>query len=296
MSSPEQNVAEPTTGEILKQLREESKLSVKDIAERMRLDPQLIESLEANDLDALPDAIYIRGYIRSYAKIIEADADSLVALFDNDAPEPPEIIPEIRHSTQASSNDKPVKAFTYLITLALALLLLIWIQSKFVLEDTINYADDPIKASAGTLDYEIVIVKHPQAPSYQDTHNADAKLDDWQVKDNDNAGSSLTLAADNKLQFTESAAITGSDTLALKLSADSWIEIYDANNYKLYLGLARTGDEISLRGNAPFSVKLGFSQGVSLQFNGKEFDPAPFSHAGVARFILGEEQAGDRQQ
>ncbi len=292
MSSPEQNAADQTAGEILKQLREEHKLSVKDIATRMRLDPWLIESLEANDLDTLPAAIYIRGYIRSYAKIIEADADSLVALYDNDAPEPPEIIPEIKLSTQASSSDKPVKAFTYLITLILALWLLVWIQSKFMLEDTINHA----KAGAGTLDYEIVIVEHPQTPLNQDMHNVDAILDDWQAEGSDSAGSSLTLAADDKLQFAESAVITGSDTLELKLSADSWIEVNDADNNELYFNLARTGDEILLRGNAPFSVKLGFSQGVSLEFNGKPFDPAPYSRAGVARFILGQEQAGGRQQ
>ena len=292
MSSPEQNATSQTAGEILKQLREEHKLSVKDIATRMRLDPRLIESLEANDLDRLPAAIYIRGYIRSYAKIIEADADSLVALYDNDAPEPPEIILEIKLPTQASSSDKPVKAFTYLITLILALLLLVWIQSKFMLEDTINHA----KAGTGALDYEIVIVEHPQTPSYRDTHNVDATLDNRQAEDSDSAGSSLTLAADDKLQFAESAVITGSDTLQMKLSADSWIEVNDADNNKLYRDLARTGDEISIRGNAPFSVKLGFSQGVSLEFNGKPFDPAPYSRAGVARFTLGQEQAGGRQQ
>ncbi len=292
MSSPEQNAADQTVGEILKQLREKHKLSVKDIATRMRLDPRLIESLEANDLDTLPAAIYIRGYIRSYAKIIEADADSLVALYDNDAPEPPEIIPEIKLSTQASSSDKPVKAFTYLITLILALLLLVWIQSKFMLEDTINHT----KAGAGALDYEIVIVEHPQTPSYRDTHNVDATLDDWQAEDSESAGSALTLAADDKLQFVESAVITGSDILELKLSADSWIEVNDADNNELYFNLARTGDEILLRGNAPFSVKLGFSQGVSLEFNGKPFDPAPYSRAGVARFTLGEKETDDREQ
>ena len=57
---------------------------------------------------------------------------------------------------------------------------------------------------------------------------------------------------------------------------------------QLYYNLARSGEKLSLRGTAPFQVKLGFSQGVQLEFNGKSFDAAPFSHAGVAKFTLGE--------
>ena len=54
------------------------------------------------------------------------------------------------------------------------------------------------------------------------------------------------------------------------------------------VSLARAGDTFDLHGTAPFSVLLGFAQGVNIQLNGKPFDPAPYSRSGVARFTLGE--------
>ena len=81
---------------------------------------------------------------------------------------------------------------------------------------------------------------------------------------------------------------SGPDSLHVRLTADSWIEIHDADDQKVFVGLGRSGDELSLRGRAPFSIVLGFAQGVNIEFNGKPVDSAPFSRAGIARFTLGE--------
>jgi cytoskeleton protein RodZ len=81
---------------------------------------------------------------------------------------------------------------------------------------------------------------------------------------------------------------TGPDLIVLKLTADSWIEIIDAKNTKVFFDLGRPGDVFNVRGTAPFDVLLGFAQAVSVEFNGKPFNAAPYSRAGVARFTLGE--------
>ena len=91
---------------------------------------------------------------------------------------------------------------------------------------------------------------------------------------------------------TDPAQITdhltrGDDKLRFILTRDSWIEVHDANKISLYQGLARAGNEIRLSGKAPFSVLLGYAQGVEVRFNNEPFDPAPYANAGIARFTLG---------
>jgi cytochrome c5 len=72
----------------------------------------------------------------------------------------------------------------------------------------------------------------------------------------------------------------------MQLTSDSWVEIQDANNKRLFHDLARAGRQYSINGTAPITVLLGFSDGVTIKFNGKPFDIEPYTEDGVARFTL----------
>ena len=103
------------------------------------------------------------------------------------------------------------------------------------------------------------------------------------------------MLIDTTLGSTEEAFSTtaetrgiGPDTLTLRVHVKSWIEVYDKNKQKMYMNIAQAGEKLRLKGIAPFSVKLGYSPGVEVAFNGKPFDHTPFEKDGVARFKLGE--------
>jgi len=303
---------------MLKSLREERKLTMHDIAAKLYLDVNFIEALELNNFSVLPGSTYTRGYLRSYAKIVGADADLIISIYNNVAPGPPEIIPEVKHPTQISSSDKPVRAITWMICLLLALLLLSWLHSYYTMPDDDSTAN-PAAAVPGDLKQEAAAISgrrpEPVTPGeglLTDRSNS-ADIDDdliTPVADPSATGDIVSGGQDEAMDGTgdetageENASAlpgtesdggtdiigvtsSGPDKLKLRLTGDSWVEILDRDGNRLYENLARTGDEISLAGTAPFSVKLGFSQAVSLEFNGEPFDPAPFSRAGVASFTL----------
>ncbi|MFQ5659925.1 MAG: helix-turn-helix domain-containing protein [Gammaproteobacteria bacterium] len=318
MSEQQLHEVRTSAGETLKQLRMEKNLSVRDIALQLHLEPRIIEALEEGNFELLPAATYIRGYLRNYAKIVSADADTVISLYNDKAPEPPEIIPDVKHSSQISSSDKPVKAFTYLITFIMVLLLFAWLQSNFIVkqggpgrtgenfpgsinEPELNPAstapETPAPADLSSYneenesEQETVSEEGIQAGGLNGQVEPDLSRTSPETAEaltDDSTDSALSPAAESKLEHAEAAETSGPDTIRLRLTADSWIEIYDKDDNKLYLNLARAGDEINVNGTAPFDVKLGFSQGVILEFNGKPFDPAPYSHAGIARFTLGD--------
>ncbi len=323
-------------GKTLKALRESNNITLNDIASKMRLDVRFISAIEEDNFDSLPDPIYVRGYIRSYSKLLGADADALVRTFEEHGGNfEPEIIPEIRHSSQTSSSDKPVKAFTYLIMLALVILLIIWWQKNFVI-----HSPTVSPETISQIREEQVVEPVYEAPAYA--------LPEYRPADtSDNlreipvvpTGTQLTTygmpvesaTIEPPLESTTPGAIdsataqstpatvtagtdtgmmtgmtpfptqgvtsnpqtpvyqtTGPDLIVLKLTADSWIEIIDASNSKVFFNLGRPGDIFNVRGTAPFDVLLGFAQAVSVEFNGKPFNAAPYSRAGVARFTLGK--------
>ncbi|MEE9551698.1 MAG: RodZ domain-containing protein, partial [Gammaproteobacteria bacterium] len=267
-----------------------------DVASQLNLQIHIVEELEANDIDSLPASTYVRGYIRSYARIVNLDADALIDLYDNDAKAPPEILPDVKHHGQASSSDKPVKAATYLIIFGLVLLLLAWWQSHFIVGEKNLFSDS--KDYGGDLSYTYEIVIHPDTPFLEKTTQDENSITQLPLYEPvpDSPIETLALPGPLSIDTTLDSAIsqikntgTGPDHLSFNVIENSWIEVRDANNNIIFQDLTIPGDKINLRGTAPFSVIVGFSPGVrAVVFNGKSYDVGSHSDKGISRFTLGE--------
>jgi len=70
---------EVSLGAVLREAREHLGLSVADVANQIKFAPRQIEAIEADDYQHLPEEAFLRGFIRSYAKILQLDAQKLLA-------------------------------------------------------------------------------------------------------------------------------------------------------------------------------------------------------------------------
>lgn len=77
ISTPAARVA--SVGSKLREAREQLGLSVNDVANRIKFAPKQIEWLEADDFVRLPEAAFVRGFVRSYARLVELDPTVLLA-------------------------------------------------------------------------------------------------------------------------------------------------------------------------------------------------------------------------
>jgi len=68
-------------GGALQAARQARKLSVSQVADRLRLSSAVVMALEANDWERLPAPVFVRGYVRAYARLIGLPAEELL---DND--------------------------------------------------------------------------------------------------------------------------------------------------------------------------------------------------------------------
>ncbi len=67
-----------SVGAELREAREQLGLSVADVSNRIKFAPRQIEALEADDFVRLPEAAFVRGFVRSYARLLEIDAAPLL--------------------------------------------------------------------------------------------------------------------------------------------------------------------------------------------------------------------------
>jgi cytoskeletal protein RodZ len=68
-------------GDTLRRAREQRGLSTRDIAGTTRISVRWIEALEAARLDGLPAEVFVSGYLRSYARAVGLDGQTLLARY-----------------------------------------------------------------------------------------------------------------------------------------------------------------------------------------------------------------------
>lgn len=79
--SPTQNAAKQvlSVGKTLREAREQLGLSVNDVSNRIKFAARQIEALEDDDFVRLPEAAFVRGFVRSYARLLELDPNRLLS-------------------------------------------------------------------------------------------------------------------------------------------------------------------------------------------------------------------------
>ncbi|MGM0982643.1 MAG: RodZ domain-containing protein [Pseudomonadota bacterium] len=77
--------------------------------------------------------------------------------------------------------------------------------------------------------------------------------------------------------------------IELTFNEQSWTEIFDANNERIFVGLQEPGTTASVEGEPPFRMTVGNATGVELVWQGEPVDLEARAGANnVARFTLGE--------
>ena len=69
-------------GLYLKHERELRGVALEEIAETTKIHIRFLEALENNDFDNMPGEVFVKGYIRSYAKVIGFDSEEMVNAYD----------------------------------------------------------------------------------------------------------------------------------------------------------------------------------------------------------------------
>lgn len=85
------------------------------------------------------------------------------------------------------------------------------------------------------------------------------------------------------------AAATNDTTLSLTFNEESWTEIYDASDDRIFSGLQSAGSQATAEGEPPFRLTIGNASGVTLNYRGESVDLGQYTGGNnVARFTLGD--------
>ncbi len=85
-------------GESFRTARESQGFSLSDVADRIHIRSLYLAAIEAEDWVAIGPAVYVRGFLRNYARFLQLDPDAAVAAFNESS---------IRHTAAAAALQAP---------------------------------------------------------------------------------------------------------------------------------------------------------------------------------------------
>ncbi|WIX31629.1 DUF4115 domain-containing protein [Salinicola sp. JS01] len=128
------------------------------------------------------------------------------------------------------------------------------------------------------------------ASTGSEAQSTDTRGTDTQgASDQDAAGQSAETAAASSDESAQSTPSADVNTLSLTFNEQSWTEIYDATDKRIFSGLQSAGSQATASGKPPFRLTIGNASGVSLRYRGQTVDLGQYTGGNnVARFTLGD--------
>jgi cytoskeleton protein RodZ len=113
-------------GSQLRAAREQRQLDIDRVAGELHLDVDVIKALENDDSEALPAPIFVQGYLRSYARLLDLPADEIVRHYTEQTAEPPPLS-VIRVDRNARFSRLPSVRLVRNLILLLLVVILAWL-------------------------------------------------------------------------------------------------------------------------------------------------------------------------
>jgi cytoskeletal protein RodZ len=70
-------------GGLLKSAREKKKISLEDVANKTKININILKALESDDISSLPNKTYVKGFVKNYAKTISLDSNQALEALEN---------------------------------------------------------------------------------------------------------------------------------------------------------------------------------------------------------------------
>lgn len=292
----------PSPGRCLQLAREAMGMEVATVAEQLHLSKALVHALEEENYEILPARVFVRGYYRNYARLVNVPEDVVLKEFGlrcpegEDCPVPPPVAQGVHREIRSSH--RLVRLATWLIVIALITVFGLWWKSY--LEKTA--VPEATMAEAAPLEEQNVLAEAPAVPpppaaDMQLLTETPPVVAEQPVETGiDNSGTTADTQAEETSTPQEDAVPAPPVELSpqeilpprvmLSFSGDCWVDVRDSSRDFKLVGRRKAGEEYELKGEPPYKMVLGNARNVTITIDGKPFDLAPYTRGNVAKLTF----------
>lgn len=281
-------------GTLLREERERQGLSLNELSERIKLAPRTLAFIESGTKSELPHAVYVKGFVKSYAMVLGLDPEELGAIVDVAYKD--ELEEEVAEPVISRRERKgcPVKLIIIvLLIVGLAAAGYFYMQSGTALLDT-EEATVKVESAVPTVDtapIEQPVAQEQVTETTQEATPAIPKVEATatepvvEVIPPSVAAAPVVAPSDVveqeaaeevvKAKKAEDKKQASMRTLRIEATADCWVEA-TGDDFTRKEFLLRNGQGYTVKFPKNLSLRLGNSGGISLTLEG-----APYSFNGA---------------
>ncbi|MFT3762438.1 MAG: helix-turn-helix domain-containing protein [Pseudoxanthomonas sp.] len=242
-------------GALLREARERGGLSLQDVGQKLKMQVRVLESLENERWEKLGAPVFVRGQLRSYARLLKVDVEPFLQQFQAQALQPTELVSHTHTPHYQRLLENLGRRSLYVaITLCFFAVPASWLIKQY---------------SAG---------ERPQAIAPLDLGAADP-----------------AATAPERIQPEPAAPITASlaplpraaaPALSLRMNGESWVHVIAPDGHTVEQGLVKAGEQRNYAAGQVGRVVIGNATAVEVQQAGSTVDTTPYQRANVARFAV----------
>lgn len=305
-----------TAGGLLSAARTSAGLSIEQVAAQLKLSPRQIVALEDNAFEQLPKLVIVRGFIRSYAKLLKLDPVVVVACLPDekggqalDAGLQPTLATPFQESRSPflgrseNNNRKYLTAAAFFAVAALLFVLYQYAEQSSYLKSFFAkpvVQVDAVSASVSSMDVGVASVPAVEkvintsasmsavaevASSVNVDHVEPAKaLVEVAPASHAVTGATTSNVAENT-PLVQTVSTSG-DKLRLKFRQDSWVQVKRENGTVLTSHLAKAGTEEVFDVKETLQLRLGNAAGVDAWLRGNAMDITTGKDSNVVNLVI----------
>ncbi|MDP1766142.1 MAG: DUF4115 domain-containing protein [Methylotenera sp.] len=217
-------------GEVFASARNAKKLEIKDVSNNLRLSVKQIEALENDDFDSLPQPMITRGFIRNYARLLELDAEPLLASYRARAPEdvPSALnVQTTSHRILLNRNSQSKLKLGLVSALVLLMLLAWFVYTNLIPGTLMESAEISTSASENSLNAHTAVLPEVALPAVERFSEANTTASTDVEKSADaivNPGQVLNVTPSNTAQSYQNSTGAQAATQGVQLPQQATVD------------------------------------------------------------------------
>lgn len=249
-------------GARLREAREARGLDIAQVAAKLKMPSHVVEALEREDWSVLGAAVFVRGQLRSYARLLGLDAEQAIAAVGTQVAAPVELVPQTYTPRLQRFFDQARTRLVYVV-----------LTATFVVPVWLGISQHMDKGESATVPLD-------GAASAEDSGSA---AGDSPAHAAAPAQRPAPLVASMAPLPSAPAAPGG---LAVRFEGESWVSLNAPDGSTLEQALIPAGEQRSFALDDIGRVTLGNATQVEVTLHGRPVDLTPFIRANVARFTV----------
>lgn len=255
MTIQESSGARP--GGRLRAAREAQGLSIEAVATKLKMTVRSVQALETDDWDRAGAAVFVRGQLRSYAKLLGVRIDDAIEHTGAARIEPSEIVSHVHTPPLQRLFEQVARRLVYVVMTAV-IVVPVWMMATRGPVNLPEQSTARLDVPAGERAQKIA--QQTQRPAPRERAPVVASL--------------ASLPAQSE------------PALSLRMNADSWMEVMAPDGRTIEQGLVSAGSQRSYGSGEVGRVVIGNASAVEVRRAGQAVDLEPFRRANVARFTV----------